>query len=114
MSGNEKTKLFSEDPKDSTTIKTTITNAIAELAVDGIVGWRLPTVDELSAANDLLTTFNSSRPQSGTSAFNASQAPYFIISSEGTIKEAKGGNNFKEVKIGTTTHLRAFANVTFK
>lgn len=114
MSGNEKSKLFTEDPTDSTAIKTTINDAIAELAVEGIDGWRLPTVDELSAANDLLTTFNSSRPESTTSNFNSNAAPYFIIGSDGTIKEANGRNKFKEVSIGTSTRLRAFANITFK
>lgn len=117
LSPNSKNKITFTDVTDQTSIKATINDAIAELTVDGIDGWRLPTLEELKFLKENATNINSAVADAeGFTQLvtSASSLSYYFLTDDGEVsllywKTEQTGT----IKSGKATYLRALATVTF-
>lgn len=93
-----------------TEVKKATDNAIKSLAVDGIDGWRLPTLAELRAAYNLKDKYSNNR---GTQKSFPSVYGYCILQDNGIITAAtERSDSVNITKVQTC--LRAFTTLTLK
>ncbi len=115
MSAGERTGLEFTNT-NQTSIKTAVDAALEELEVEGIDGWRLPTIEELSymSDNDYYITVKNNLTTLGFTALSVSNTTcyYFGTDNEDNIVNYKldsGNTSLPDNK----THLRAFTTLTF-
>ena len=116
MSAGERTGLEFTNT-NQTSIKTAVDAALEELEVEGIDGWRLPTIEELSylSNNDYYLTVKANLTTLGFTTLSVSSTTcyYFGTDNEDNIVNYKldsGNTSLPDNK----THLRAFTTLTFK
>lgn len=89
---------------------------LAELAVDGITGWRLPTVEELKYA-EVLIDENSKTYNPIIKGAGGTEMLYYLYrfckDEEGNIKQLCGSNGYNPINPDAKTALRGFTTVTF-
>lgn len=111
MTAKEKTGL-TEGGATQADIKTAVDNAIKELAVEGIDGWRLPTLAEFLEAIELYKQYISNMP-SGTQNFVYNNF-YMYEKDDGTIATRSGNIQGRDVSVDNKSCLRAFTTKTYK
>ena len=109
MSGTNKFGL-QFDAGDQTSVSSAVSQAIAELAVDGIERWRLPSLEEVKAVVSGYDKINKVLKGAGAETI-VPDLSFFYVTDEGTISSycVKGNPDF-----GKATRLRAFATLIFK
>lgn len=99
------------DASDQTSVSEAVSQGIAELAVDGIDGWRLPTLTEIKNVVNNNSTINKLLSSDKAYDTIVSGVSFFYQESDGNISSyCKMGN----AEFNSATRLRAFATVTFK
>lgn len=93
-------------------IKAAADSVVTVLAVDGIEGWRLPTLDELEQAMNYFTPELDYSP-SGIDMFLWANY-YCYLKDDGTIQTRSGQINDRDVAVDEKSCIRAFTTVTIK
>ena len=100
---------------NQSSIKTAVDNAISGLAVAGISGWRLPTLEEMEFLTEIATDVNANlRYLSMTLLSLGDSADYFFTKSDGTISSYKIGSGRELSYQDNKTIVRAVTTLTFK
>ena len=109
MTGNTRTKL-DFDAEDQSSVASAVNAAISEMAVEGISGWRLPSLDEIK---NVVANRNSINKVLGANGFSdiVSGQSYFYETANGSISSYCASDN---ADFNGATRLKAFATVTFK
>lgn len=116
LAPKSKNRLTFTDETDQASIKTAINAALTELAVEGIDGWRLPTLEELNYLKDNATDINSKVngvdfEQLVTSGASLS---YYFLNDDGDVSLLYWATGVTgTIKSDHATYLRALATVTF-
>lgn len=102
-------------------ISEAVNNAIAELATDGITGWRLPSLEEMVYVKENLETINGNLTNLGQDIIienlSGNVYSYYFMTSSGEINTyniSRGDTDNNPNSGLKTVILRAFATVTFK
>ena len=117
MTVNEKSGLT--DTKDHTQAEwKNLTDAgLAELAVDGVSEWRLPTEEELKCAIEYVDanseTAYSTITGAGGANMGVTNVYWFFKDSNGNIKQLGKQNSYNALTPDKSTRLRGFTTVTF-
>lgn len=116
MTVNEKSGLT--DTKDHTQAEwKNLTDAgLAELAVDGVSEWRLPTEEELKCAIEYVdanSKANSMITGAGGANMGVTNVYWFFKDSSGNIKQLGKQNSYNALTPDKSTRLRGFTTVTF-
>lgn len=106
---------------DQASMKEAVNAGIAELAVDGITGWRLPTLEEMVYIKENITSINANLETLGQDIIiekiGSSLYSYYFMTSSGEINtyNITRGDTDNNPNTGLkSVILRAFATVTFK
>lgn len=107
-------------PGDQASMLEAINNGIAQLATDGINGWRLPSLDEMAYIKDNLEAINNNLTTLGQDIIleksGGSLYSYYIMASDGQIitYNLSRGDTASNPNSGLkSVILRAFATLTF-
>lgn len=117
-------KTWSFDKNDQSSIKEEMNEAIQNLAVDEISGWRLPTFEEMEYLRTNLSYIVNSIKEINNPVkkmeplINSSSYSYFYKTENGDIKsyilcDKDLDSYIREPANGTSFYLRAFATVSF-
>lgn len=101
---------------DQTSMKTATDAAITELAVDGIDGWRLPTLQETEYIRNNITAINKGLSDNSQPALLTGQYLHYFLTDEGNISTISldDGRQVEEPSPEKPTYiLRAFTTVMF-
>ena len=98
-------------------IKAEVDEALINLSIDAVDGWRLPTKEELEYTYNNRSEVNTKLSQLGFKSFSysqnaASSSRYFIVNSEGNYTGCDVSNR-NEINPNTATIVRAFTTLTF-
>lgn len=116
LAPKSKNKLTFTDETDQTSIKAAINEGITELSVDGIEGWRLPTLEELNYLKDKATEINTTVSVGSFNQVVTSEntLSYYFLNDDGDVSLLYWSNGTTgTIKSEKATYLRAFATVTF-
>jgi len=105
---------------DQKSMKEAVDNGIAELAAEGITGWRLPTLDEMTYIKENLNTINGNLTNHGLNIIadktGGNLYSYYFLTTDGDICTYNISRGDTESNPNTglkSLILRAFASVTF-
>lgn len=105
---------------DQQSMQEAVNGAIAELATDGIAGWRLPKLDEMVYIKENIETINNNLTDLGQDIIvykiGGSVYSYFFMTSDGDINTyniSRGDTDNNPNSGLKTVILRAFATLTF-
>ena len=111
MTGKEYRDGFTGLASDMTSFRSAVDNAIAGLSVEGITGWRLPSLDEIEMVKNNYSAINTALTSNGlTNIIHGKK--YLYLDNQGDIKSfvLTNGNSFDAEE---SSYLRAFAQKTF-
>ena len=103
---------FEENNQQS--IRSAVNAGIAELSVDGINSWRLPTLEELQYVNTNKDFIDRKLLENSKPVFVTGQYAYYFNNDAGEIQAYfPGSGNISSPKSGSGTYnLRAFTTIT--
>lgn len=97
-----------------------VNSGIAELATEGIAGWRLPSLEEMAYVRENIETINSNLTNSGQDIIIEKSAgslySYYFMTPDGEINTyniCRGDTDNNPNSGLKTVILRAFATLTF-
>lgn len=100
---------------NQSSIKTAVDNAISGLAVAGISGWRLPTLEEMELITEMANDINENlRDLSMNTLSRENSIFYFFTKSDGTISSYKISTGMTLDDLDNKTIVRAVTTLTFK
>lgn len=94
-------------------VEEAVNEAIIELSVDGIDGWRLPTTEELDYLNSNFSEVNSNLSKAGIAYDRISSSNYYFIYNDGNLSLYRSAINNYSTNFTTTDIVRAFTTLTF-
>ena len=100
---------------NQSSIKTAVDNAVSSLAVAGISGWRLPTLEEMEFLKEMADDVNDNlRDLSMTPLSVGNAAFYFFTKADDTISSYKISSGMTLDDLDNKTIVRAVTTLTFK
>ena len=111
MTGKEYRDGFTGLASDMTAFRSAVDNAIAGISVEGITGWRLPSLDEIEMVKNNYYAINTALTSNGLTNLILNKR-YLYLDNQDDIKSFSlaNGNSFDAEE---SSYLRAFAQKTF-